>query len=92
AVASPTATASATADAGALDGCYTWSGTLSEGSSGEAVRQLQIRVAGYPGTGAQLSIDGQFGPATKAAVQRFQSAYGLAADGVAGPATFNKIY
>ncbi|WP_436739082.1 D-Ala-D-Ala carboxypeptidase family metallohydrolase [Streptomyces sp. BBFR102] len=90
AVAAPTATATATA--GALDGCYTWSGTLGEGSSGEAVRQLQIRVAGYPGTGGQLAVDGQFGPATEAAVQRFQSAYGLAADGVAGPATFEKIY
>ncbi|HET9382151.1 MAG TPA: M15 family metallopeptidase [Streptomyces sp.] len=74
------------------DGCYTWGGTLSEGSSGEAVRQLQIRVAGYPGSGSQLAIDGQFGPATKAAVQRFQAAYGLGADGIAGPITFNKIY
>ncbi|MFB8142041.1 D-Ala-D-Ala carboxypeptidase family metallohydrolase [Streptomyces parvus] len=76
----------------AADGCYTWSGTLREGSSGEAVRQLQIRVAGYPGTGNQIAIDGAFGPATKAAVTRFQAAYGLAADGIAGPATFNKIY
>ncbi|CAM5299477.1 MULTISPECIES: D-Ala-D-Ala carboxypeptidase family metallohydrolase [Streptomyces] len=76
----------------AADGCYTWSGTLREGSSGEAVRQLQIRVAGYPGTGNQIAIDGAFGPATKAAVTRFQAAYGLAADGIAGSATFNKIY
>jgi zinc D-Ala-D-Ala carboxypeptidase len=74
------------------DACYTWSGTLSSGSSGEAVRQLQIRVAGYPGSGGVLTVDGQYGPATKAAVQRFQSAYGLSADGVAGPQTFSKIY
>ncbi|GGO45105.1 muramoylpentapeptide carboxypeptidase [Streptomyces daqingensis] len=78
--------------AAVVDGCYTWNGALSEGSSGEAVRQLQIRVAGYPGAGSQLAIDGQFGPATKAAVTRFQSAYGLSADGVAGPQTFEKIY
>lgn len=74
------------------DGCYTWSRTLSQGASGEDVRQLQIRVAGYPAYGGHIAIDGAFGPATKAAVQRFQSAYGLAADGIAGPATFSKIY
>ena len=74
------------------DGCYTWGRTLSQGMTGEDVRQLQIRVAGYPGYGAHLATDGDFGPATKAAVQRFQSAYGLGADGVAGPATFTRIY
>jgi len=81
-----------TAGPALADGCYTWSGTLSEGSSGEAVRQLQIRVSGYPGAGAVLALDGAYGPGTKAAVQRFQSAYGLSADGVAGPSTFAKIY
>lgn len=74
------------------DGCYTWGRTLSSGASGEDVRQLQIRVAGYPGYGAVLGIDGAFGPATKAAVTRFQQAYGLGADGIAGPATFTKLY
>ncbi|WP_246486742.1 D-Ala-D-Ala carboxypeptidase family metallohydrolase [Kribbella qitaiheensis] len=74
------------------DGCYTWSRTLSEGASGEDVRQLQIRVAGYPAYGGHIAADGAFGPATKAAVQRFQSAYGLGADGIAGSGTFSKIY
>jgi zinc D-Ala-D-Ala carboxypeptidase len=74
------------------DGCYTWNRTLAEGASGEDVRQLQIRVAGYPAYGGHIAADGAFGPATKAAVQRFQSAYGLGADGIAGPATFTKIY
>lgn len=81
-----------TAGTAQADGCYTWSGALSQGSSGAAVTQLQIRVAGHAGNGAVLGIDGAYGPATAAAVKRFQSAYGLAADGVAGPATFNKIY
>jgi zinc D-Ala-D-Ala carboxypeptidase len=76
----------------AQDGCYTWSRSLSQGASGEDVRQLQIRVSGYPGYGAVLALDGSFGPATRSAVIRFQQAYGLAADGVAGPATFGKIY
>lgn len=74
------------------DGCYTWGRTLSQGASGNDVRQLQIRVAGYPGYGGVLALDGQYGPATKAAVTRFQRAYGLGADGIAGPNTFNKIY
>lgn len=74
------------------DGCFTWGRTLSEGASGEDVRQLQIRVSGYPGFGAVLGLDGAFGPATRSAVIRFQQAYGLGADGVAGSQTFNKIY
>ncbi|MCM2578968.1 D-Ala-D-Ala carboxypeptidase family metallohydrolase [Streptomyces meridianus] len=74
------------------DGCYTWSRTLSEGASGADVTQLQIRVGGYPGYGAQLATDGSYGPATRAAVTRFQQAYGLSADGVAGPQTFQKLY
>lgn len=74
------------------DGCYTWGRTLSEGMSGEDVRQLQIRVSGYPGYGGVLALDGQFGPGTKSAVTRFQQAYGLGADGIAGSATYSKIY
>ncbi|MCW5250634.1 D-Ala-D-Ala carboxypeptidase family metallohydrolase [Streptomyces sp. SHP 1-2] len=74
------------------DGCYTWGRTLSQGSSGSDVTQLQIRVAGWVTSGERLSYDGQYGARTTAAVKKFQSAYGLAADGVAGPATFNRIY
>lgn len=74
------------------DGCFTWSGTLKEGSSGDEVRQLQIRVSGYPEPGAVIALDGDYGAATAGAVKRFQQAYGLTADGVAGAATFEQIY
>ncbi|MET8893805.1 D-Ala-D-Ala carboxypeptidase family metallohydrolase [Streptomyces albogriseolus] len=82
----------ATAGTAHADGCYTWNRTLSQGASGADVTQLQIRLSGYPGYGAVLAVDGEFGPATTAALKRFQSAYGLTADGVAGPNTFSKLY
>ena len=58
----------ATAGSAQADDCYTWSRTLSQGASGADVTQLQIRVAGYPGSGGVLAIDGDYGPATAAAV------------------------
>ncbi|WP_399889264.1 D-Ala-D-Ala carboxypeptidase family metallohydrolase [Streptomyces sp. BBFR51] len=82
----------ATATAAHADSCYTWNRTLSQGSSGSDVTQLQIRVAGWVTSGERLSYDGQYGARTAAAVKKFQAAYGLGADGVAGPATFSKIY
>ncbi len=69
---------------------YSWTRTLSEGSSGSDVRELQIRVAGWAASSAQqtyVAIDGAFGPGTTAAVKRFQASYGLSADGVVGPST-----
>jgi zinc D-Ala-D-Ala carboxypeptidase len=74
------------------DGCYTWSRTLSQGMTGDDVRQLQIRISGYPGYASVLGLDGDYGPATKAAVTRFQQAYGLPADGVASSQVFTKLY
>ncbi|MFF9495757.1 D-Ala-D-Ala carboxypeptidase family metallohydrolase [Streptomyces flaveolus] len=82
----------ATATTAHADSCYTWNRTLSQGASGGDVTQLQIRVAGWVTSGERLSYDGQYGARTAAAVQKFQAAYGLTADGVAGPATFSKIY
>jgi peptidoglycan hydrolase-like protein with peptidoglycan-binding domain len=69
---------------------YTWTRTLREGDSGSDVRELQIRVAGWAADSAAqtyVAVDGQFGSGTKAAVIRFQRAYGLTADGIVGPQT-----
>lgn len=81
-----------TSSAAHADACYTWTRTLSQGATGEDVRQLQIRISGYPGYGGVLALDGAFGPATRSALIRFQQAYGLAADGIAGPQTYSKLY
>jgi len=83
---------SAVAPSAFADGCYTWSRTLREGTSGADVTQLQIRVAGWMSYGEVLAVDGAFGPRTTAAVRRFQAGYGLAVDGVAGSQTYSKIY
>ena len=64
-------------------------GALREGSHGQHVKDLQreLKQAGFnPG-----AIDGQFGPHTKAAVESFQRARGLQADGVAGHHTWNAL-
>lgn len=69
---------------------YSWGGTLQQGSTGAAVKELQIRVAGWAADSAShtyVAVDGDFGPGTAAAVKRFQRAYGLGADGIAGPQT-----
>jgi len=58
---------------------------LKEGSTGPAVVQLQerLKARGFnPGP-----CDGEFGPATEAAVMAFQRSEGLLADGIAGPRT-----
>lgn len=62
----------------------TGSTTLQSGSTGPAVMTLQHELisAGY-----HLDPDGDFGPATNAAVIDFQSKHHLQADGVVGPAT-----
>jgi len=56
---------------------------LKKGDNNEQVKQLQIK----------LGVDpvGNFGPKTEEAVKKFQAANGLAADGIVGDATWNKI-
>jgi peptidoglycan hydrolase-like protein with peptidoglycan-binding domain len=63
---------------------------LKVGSSGEAVKSLQLKLKdlGYfGGTGT-----GYYGSVTRSAVISFQSARGLTADGVAGPLTHKAVF
>lgn len=58
---------------------------LREGDQGDDVAELQLALEAH---GHELgTVDGQFGPATAAAVKAFQAANGLVADGLAGPMT-----
>ncbi|MBA4538186.1 peptidoglycan-binding protein [Bacillus aquiflavi] len=73
---------------------YNFDRVLKEGSSGADVQEVQIRVAGWAADSPSqtyVKIDGIFGPGTKAAVKRFQKAYGLTDDGIVGPATAQKL-
>ncbi|MBV6701959.1 peptidoglycan-binding protein [Kitasatospora aureofaciens] len=67
--------------------------TLSRGSSGAAVSQLQceLNLSLDPGTHTPLNIDGSFGPATQTAVRQFQACAGLAVDGIVGPNTWGSL-
>lgn len=58
---------------------------LKRGAKGADVRRLQERLKAH---GAQLEVDGDFGPATERAVRAFQQARGLGVDGKVGPKTW----
>lgn len=62
--------------------------TVRQGSTGPAVQALQVQLTKH---GHSLAFDGDFGPATDAAVRSFQSANGLEVDGVVGPATWTAL-
>lgn len=57
---------------------------IKKGSQGEDVKKLQSRLG--------LSADGDFGPATEAAVIKFQKENGLTADGIVGSGTWGKLF
>ena len=68
---------------------------LREGDSGTGVLSLQYYLsflAAYYNTIPAVSIDGTFGPATRAAVVDLQSTFGLLPDGVVGPETWETMY
>lgn len=61
---------------------------LGRGARGKDVTQLQTALKHH---GAQLEVDGLFGPSTEMAVRQFQRTHGLTADGIAGPQTLSVL-
>jgi putative chitinase len=60
-------------------------GVLRKGSRGEGVELMQTALGITP-------ADGIFGRGTQAALMKWQEDNGLVADGIAGPATFEKMF
>ncbi|MBO4383978.1 MAG: peptidoglycan-binding protein [Clostridia bacterium] len=61
---------------------------LSQGMEGEDVKWLQAALLHI---GYASPIDGYFGKNTRSKLVKFQSAHGLASDGILGPATLNEL-
>jgi hypothetical protein len=70
---------------------FTWETLITNvrrGSLGDAVLAIQSQLVAR---GLKVALDGDFGPATEAAVKRFQASKGLVADGIIGPDTWAKF-
>lgn len=72
-----------------------WPGyNLENGSSGDKVRQLQEQInviaGAYPAI-PKLTADGIYGPATEAAIRKFQSVFGLPQTGITDYNTWYKV-
>ena len=57
--------------------------TLRKGSKGDDVKKLQAAL--------RVTVDGDFGPMTEAALKQFQTANHLVADGICGPMTWGAL-
>lgn len=65
---------------------------LKRGSTGPAVKSMQILLMGYGYSCGSAGADGLYGPATEAAVKSYQKATGKTVDGIAGPDTLSGLY
>ena len=59
-------------------------GVLRKGSRGDGVKMMQKALG--------IGADGVFGPGTERALKAWQHENGLVVDGIAGPATFDKLF
>ena len=66
---------------------------MRSGSRGDNVRVVQeylnTLARAYPLP--RVAVDGIYGPATENAVQAFQRLFGLTADGIVGPRTWERL-
>lgn len=65
--------------------------TLSYGSFGPLVKELQTGLNQLVSQLPRLTVDGQFGPRTRGRVQEFQSDNQLVPDGIVGPLTWDVL-
>ncbi|MGN7947438.1 peptidoglycan-binding domain-containing protein [Microbacterium sp. 22215] len=63
--------------------------TLNQGTVNDAVRGMQQALNQCYGKG--LTVDGNFGPATRTALRSVQSAIGATSDGIFGPSTRDRM-
>lgn len=64
---------------------------LRKGDKGPEVKAFQRHLIGYGYSCGSKGADGSFGPATEAALKKYQKAHDLEVDGVRGPATFKSM-
>lgn len=65
--------------------------TLKKGCTGSDVKAMQEALIDLGFSCGKYGSDGDFGSATKKAVEAFQKAHGLTVDGIAGENTFEKL-
>ena len=64
---------------------------LRRGMTGADVKTLQAALIAYGCSCGAAGADGDFGSGTEAALKKFQTKYGLGADGIAGKGTWGKL-
>ena len=64
---------------------------LKKGCKGEAVKAMQILLAGNGCKCGSSGADGSFGPATESALKKYQQKKKLEVDAICGPATWAKL-
>ena len=66
--------------------------TVRQGAKGNLTKIIQRRLIALGYSVGRWGADGSFGPATYAAVVKFQKANGLVVDGVVGPETWTALF